>query len=207
MEHAEPQQLQPPRLSRNYATPTWVLPLAMVALLVLAGPLLGLLVSIPWTRVPELVTTEEASTAFALSLVTAVGSTVICVLLGTPLSLWLQQLSLRSARGRGGWLGRGGVAAIRLLVYAPLVLSPVVSGLAMIFFWGRRGLVGSWLDAHGIALAYTTAGVMMVQVFVALPFFVATTTTALGASPVMRHLMSRNFSAPRSAPNPASVTT
>lgn len=174
---------RPPRLRRNYGTPAWVVPLAAVALLVLAGPLLGLIISIPWDRVPELVTTEEATTAMTLSLVTAVISTGICVVLGTPLALWLRQLTLRSTLGRRRKMRRGGVAGMQLVIYAPLVLSPVVSGLAMIFFWGRRGLVGEWLDAQGIALAYTTAGVMMVQVFVALPFYVATTSTALAAIP------------------------
>ncbi|WP_462398384.1 ABC transporter permease [Corynebacterium falsenii] len=171
---------------RNLATPRWLLPFAVVGLLVVAGPLVGLVASIPWSQVPQLVSTQEPRQAFVLSLVTATVSTVVCVVLGFPLSLWLRRwFALADRRGSGPLSGfsKAAVAAMQLLVYAPLVLSPVVSGLAMIFFWGRRGIVGGWLDSVGIHLAYTTLGVMMVQVFVSLPFFVATTVTALTAIP------------------------
>lgn len=171
---------------RNLATPRWLLPFAVVGLLVVAGPLVGLVASIPWSQVPQLVSTQEARQACVLSLVTATVSTVVCVVLGFPLSLWLRRwFALADRRGSGPLSGfsKAAVAAMQLLVYAPLVLSPVVSGLAMIFFWGRRGIVGGWLDSVGIHLAYTTLGVMMVQVFVSLPFFVATTVTALTAIP------------------------
>ena len=161
---------------RNWATPTLLLPFAVLAMVVIAGPLVGLLVTIPWARVPELVTTEEAVTSFRLSVLTASASTVVCIALGTPLALWLRQWG----RQRPHIVG-----IVELLVYAPLVLSPVVSGLAMVFFWGRRGLLGEWLDGVGIPIAYSTWGVVVVQVFVSLPFFVATLATALRAIPVL----------------------
>src|SRR5699024_10615183 len=72
---------------------------------------------------------------------------------------------------------------IQLAVYAPLVLSPVVSGLALVFFWGRPGLLGPLLERAGWSVAYTTLGVVVVQVFVALPFVVATAVTALRSVP------------------------
>ena len=161
---------------RNWATPTLLLPFAVLAMVVIAGPLVGLLVTIPWARLPELVTTEEAVTSFRLSVLTASASTVVCIALGTPLALWLRQWG----RQRPHIVG-----IVELLVYAPLVLSPVVSGLAMVFFWGRRGLLGEWLDGVGIPIAYSTWGVVVVQVFVSLPFFVATLATALRAIPVL----------------------
>ena len=165
--------------TRNHAAPTWLLPIVVLALLILVGPLVGLLVSIPWARLPELIAAPQARQAFTLSLWTSVVSTAACIVLGLPLALWLRRLAQRFPRSPGSWL----VGALQLLVYAPLVLSPVVSGLAMIFFWGRRGMVGQWLDAAGFPVAYSTAGVLLVQVFVALPFFVATTITALNAIP------------------------
>ena len=145
-------------------------------MVVIAGPIVGLLVTIPWSRLPQLVTTDEAVTSFRLSVLTASASTVVCIALGTPLALWLRQW----ARQRPQLVG-----VLELMVYAPLVLSPVVSGLALVFFWGRRGLVGEWLDNMGIPIAYSTWGVVVVQVFVSLPFFVATLATALRAIPIL----------------------
>ena len=161
---------------RNWATPTGLLPFAFIAMVVIAGPIVGLLVTIPWSRLPQLVTTDEAVTSFRLSVLTASASTVVCIALGTPLALWLRQW----ARQRPQLVG-----VLELMVYAPLVLSPVVSGLALVFFWGRRGLVGEWLDNMGIPIAYSTWGVVVVQVFVSLPFFVATLATALRAIPIL----------------------
>ena len=161
---------------RNWATPTSLLPFAFIAMVVIAGPIVGLLVTIPWSRLPQLVTTDEAVTSFRLSVLTASASTVVCIALGTPLALWLRQW----ARQRPQLVG-----VLELMVYAPLVLSPVVSGLALVFFWGRRGLVGEWLDNMGIPIAYSTWGVVVVQVFVSLPFFVATLATALRAIPIL----------------------
>ncbi|AGP31570.1 sulfate/molybdate transport system, permease component [Corynebacterium terpenotabidum Y-11] len=148
--------------------------LALVAVLLLFGPLVALLLNIPWNRAVELVTAEEAVEAFALSLTTAMVSTTLCIVFGLPLSLWLADIMRRRPR-----LGD----VLQLIIYAPLVLSPVVSGLALVFFWGRRGLVGGYLDDIGIRVAFTSLAVIVVQVFVALPFFVSTTVTALRGIP------------------------
>ncbi|WP_420099790.1 molybdate ABC transporter permease subunit [Corynebacterium sp.] len=149
--------------------------IALVAVLLLVGPLLALLLNIPWGRAVELVTDPAAVQSLTLSLSTAVAATALCVVLGLPLSMWLVEL-VRRHPGRG--------EAVQLVVYAPLVLSPVVSGLALVFFWGRRGLLGSWLGDIGVHVAYTSLAVIVVQVFVSLPFFVSTTVTALRGIPV-----------------------
>ena len=126
-----------------------------------------------------MVTADEATEAFGLSLTTALVSTVLCVVLGLPLSLWMVDMMRRHPR-----IGD----ALQLIIYAPLVLSPVVSGLALVFLWGRHGLVGEWLDdTFGLRVAFTSLAVIVVQVFVSMPFFVSTTVTSLrGVPPVVQ---------------------
>lgn len=157
------------------AVPAALACIALAAVVLLAGPLVALLLNIPWDRAVELVTAPAAVQSLTLSLATASAATVLCIVLGLPLSVWLAELTRRHP-------GRGEV--VQLVVYAPLVLSPVVSGLALVFFWGRRGLVGSWLGEFGVHVAYTSLAVVVVQVFVSLPFFVSTTVTALRGIPV-----------------------
>lgn len=156
------------------AFPLWLLALAIPAVIVIAGPMLGLLLNIPWTKALQLVTAPDVLTSLGLSLSTATVATVLSGLLGVPLAAWLAQLQRRNP---------GLSQLIQLAVYAPLVLSPVVSGLALVFFWGRPGVLGPLLERTGLQVAYTTVGVVVVQVFVALPFVVATAVTALRSVP------------------------
>ncbi|MGP9759283.1 molybdate ABC transporter permease subunit [Corynebacterium sp. AOP12-C2-36] len=171
-----------PRKARNTgshpvtAVPAAVAGVALLSVLLLLGPLVALLLNIPWARAVELVTDPATVQSLTLSLSTALVATVLCVVLGLPLSLWLVELLRRHPR-------RGDV--VQVVIFAPLVLSPVVSGLALVFFWGRRGLVGQWLEGLGLHVAYTSLAVVVVQVFVALSFFVATTATALRAIPTV----------------------
>ncbi|MBF4552896.1 ABC transporter permease subunit [Corynebacterium sp. DSM 45110] len=162
------------RAGRNFGVPRRLLVFALCGIFMLIGPLVGLLVSIPWLRLPELAGSAEARSALQLSLVTSATSTLICALLGIPLALWLRRWERRSATLAG---------MVQMVVYAPLVLSPVVSGLALTFLWGRRGLLGQWLDGVGVNVAYSMLGVVVVQVFVSLPFFVAMVAAALHAIP------------------------
>ena len=159
------------------SVPVVITLIGLAAVLLLLSPLLALLLNIPWDRTVELVTAPAAVQSLTLSLSTALVSTLLCVVLGLPLSVWLVEF----ARRHPGW---GQV--VQLIVYAPLVLSPVVSGLALVFFWGRRGVLGSWLDDAGVQVAYTSLAVIVVQVFVSMPFFVSTTVTSLrGVPPVV----------------------
>lgn len=98
--------------------------------------------------------------ALGLSLATTAVSMAVVIALGTPLAYLL-------ARRRFP-----GAAAVEALVDLPIVLPPAVAGIALLMAFGRRGIVGQWLDQGGITLGFTTAAVVMAQIFVAAPFYV-----------------------------------
>lgn len=148
---------------------------AFIGLLVIAGPLLGLFLNVPWSQLGT-VFTPQVMGAANLSLSTAALSTLICGLLGAPISLLLSKVLNRSRLHRFG-------AVLYAIIYTPVILSPVVSGLGLLFFWGRRGLIGSYLYQAGISIPFTSNAVIIAQTFVALPFFVATAVTTLQAIP------------------------
>lgn len=163
-----------PRVVPNLILPGWMLIPATVALLLVVAPILALVLNIPWGRSWALLTHPDALQTLGLSLSTAVVATILCTVLGFPLALALHHHGRNHPQG---------MAVVQLLVYAPLVLSPVVSGLALTYLWGRKGLVGQYLDQWGLPIAFTTAAVVLTQVFVALPFFVSTVVTALRGIP------------------------
>ncbi|WP_053714718.1 molybdate ABC transporter permease subunit [Saccharothrix sp. NRRL B-16348] len=147
-----------------------VLP-AVVGLAFLLVPLVGLLVRAPWGTLPARLLSPSVGEALRLSLVCASLATVVCLVLGVPLA-WLL--------ARGDVPGRG---VLRALVTVPLVLPPVVGGVALLFVLGRRGLVGQYLDAwFGVSLPFTTAGVVLAEAFVAMPFLVISVEGALRAA-------------------------
>ena len=148
---------------------------AFIGLLVIAGPLLGLFLNVPWSQLGT-VFTPQVMDAANLSLSTAAVSTLICGLLGAPISLLLSKVLNRSRLHRFG-------AVLYAIIYTPVILSPVVSGLGLLFFWGRKGLIGSYLYQAGISIPFTSNAVIIAQTFVALPFFVATAVTTLQAIP------------------------
>lgn len=165
--------------------PRWLLVASALAVLLVALPLLGLAVRIPWSDVPSLLTTDAARDAALLSLRTCAFSTVLCVLLGTPLAVLLSR-------------GHGPLAGIaRTVTVLPMVLPPVVAGLALLITFGRTGVVGRHLAVLGIEVGFSTVAVVMAQTFVALPFLVVAlegalrsvdarlerTAASLGASP------------------------
>jgi molybdate transport system permease protein len=138
------------------------------AFALVALPVVGLLLRADWPRMPELLTSEAALDALRLSLFTAAISTLLCVLLGGPLAVVL-------ARGR-----LRGLRLLRSVVLLPLVLPPVVGGLALLFLLGRTGLLGRRLDLwFGITIPFTTTAVVLAQTFVALPFLVVSLEGAL----------------------------
>ena len=137
-----------------------------VALFVL--PLLGLVLRAPWRNALQELAAPEVAQALRLSLICSVAATVASMLLGMPLA-WL--LARVDFRGRG---------LVRGLVMLPVVLPPVVGGVALLLAFGRRGIVGAWLDAaFGITLPFTTAGAVLAETFVAMPFFILTIEGAL----------------------------
>ena len=140
--------------------PRWLLlPAALGAAFVLL-PLVAIVAEVDWARFGELITSESSRAAFELSLRTSAASTVLCLLLGVPMALVLARMS---------FLGQ---AVLRALVLLPLVLPPVVGGLALLYTFGRRGLLGDTLEAWGIQIAFSTVAVVLAQTFVSLPFLV-----------------------------------
>ena len=135
------------------------MPAAVGALLVLL-PLAAMVGRVQWGSFVGLVTSESSRAALELSLRTSAVSTVLCVLLGVPMALVLARTSFRGQR------------LLRSLVLLPLVLPPVVGGIALLYTFGRRGLLGSHLDALGIQIAFSTTAVVIAQTFVSLPFLV-----------------------------------
>src|SRR5262249_55855272 len=142
--------------------------IAVVAICFFALPFLGLLWRAPWGEVWDVLSTSSAVTALRLSLVCSLWSTALSLFFGVPLA-WLL------ARGR--FRGQG---LVRALCTLSMVLPPVVGGVALFFALGRRGLVGQYLDQwFGITLPFTTAGVVLAQTFVSMPFLVLTVEAAL----------------------------
>ena len=147
--------------------PRWIsLPAAVGALFVIT-PLLAILLRIDWPHFIPLVTSESSRAALVLSLQTAAASTALCVLLGVPMAL---------ALARGDFPGR---SVLRALVLLPLVLPPVVGGIALLYTFGRQGLLGHHLEALGIRIAFSTTAVVLAQSFVSLPFLVVSLEGAL----------------------------
>lgn len=147
----------------------WMLVLPAVAGLVfLVLPLAGLLIRAPWPTLLERLAEPQVLEALRLSLVSATVATVVCLLLGVPLAWLLARVEFPGRR------------LVRALVTVPLVLPPVVGGVALLLVLGRRGLVGQWLEASfGITLPFTTAGVVVAEAFVAMPFLVISVEGAL----------------------------
>lgn len=144
---------------------------ALLAAVLLTIPLLGLLIRAPWPQAVAVLTSEATRSALVLSLVTATGSALLAVLFGVPLAWVLSRPGLPGA----GWL--------RALVTVPLVLPPVVGGVALFTVFGRSGLVGRPLyQLTGFALPFTPYAVVLAQTFVALPFLVLSVEGALRAA-------------------------
>lgn len=133
----------------------------MLGALLLVVPLAGLVARAPWSGLTRILTTPEVLDALWLSLLSAFLATAISLVLGVPLA-WVLARSTAP-----------GVRLLRALVTVPLVLPPVVGGVALLLVLGRNGLVGQWLDAwFGITLPFTTAAVVLAETFVAMPFLV-----------------------------------
>ena len=153
---------------RYAGIPRWIALPAACAVLFLLVPFIALLIRIDWVQFPHLFTQALASQALALSLRTCLASTLACIIVGLP-------LALVCARARDTWWSR----VLRSMVTLPMVLPPVVAGLALLITWGRRGLIGAYLQIFGINIAFTTVAVIMAQTFVSLPFFVSSLEGAL----------------------------
>ncbi len=157
-----------PRSSRSAAVPKALAIPAAVGLAFLVVPLVGLLVRAPWETLAASLGEPAVWQALRLSLICASLATAVSLVLGVPLA-WL--LARSQLPGR---------ALLRALVTVPLVLPPVVGGVALLLVLGRRGLIGQWIDQwFGITLPFTTPAVVLAETFVAMPFLVLSVEGAL----------------------------
>ncbi len=140
--------------------PRWVWVPAAVGAAFIMLPLLAMASRVDWGSFGALISSDSSRAALWLSLRTAAVSTVLCVLLGVPMALVLARTSFR------------GQALLRSLVLLPLVLPPVVGGIALLYTFGRQGLLGETIDVLGLQIAFSTTAVVIAQTFVALPFMV-----------------------------------
>lgn len=140
--------------------PGWIYLVAALGAMFILLPLAGMVAQVNWGQFGALVTSESSLAALALSLKTAVASTSLCIVLGVPLALLLARAQFFGQR------------LLRALVLLPLVVPPVVGGLALLYTFGREGLIGKSLSVVGINIAFSTVAVIMAQTFVALPFMV-----------------------------------
>lgn len=143
---------------------------ALLGLLFLLLPLLGLLVRAPWHGLPHLLGDSTVLQALRLSLISATSATALSVLLGVPLAWVVARMRFPGRR------------LVRALVTLPLVLPPVVGGVALLYAFGRKGVFGPALSALHVDLSFTTAGVVAAETFVAMPFLVVTVEGALSSS-------------------------
>lgn len=155
------------RGSRQVGLPAWLIVPAAVGALFLVLPLAAMLTRVEWGNLFGLISSDSSVAALELSLRTSSASTVLCVLFGVPLAMVLARTTFR------------GQQLLRSLVLLPLVLPPVVGGIALLYTFGRRGLLGHTFEVLGIQVAFSTTAVVMAQTFVALPFLVVSLEGAL----------------------------
>jgi molybdate transport system permease protein len=147
--------------------PAWVFVLAGAGALFVLLPLAAMVAKVNWGQFIPLITSESSLTALGLSLRTSAASTMLCIVLGVPLALVLARASFPGQR------------LLRAFVLLPLVLPPVVGGIALLYTFGRQGLLGLSLELAGIQIAFSTTAVVLAQTFVALPFLVVSLEGAL----------------------------
>jgi len=140
--------------------PRWLLLPAAVGAAFVLLPLVAIGATVRWGSLWSLITSESSLAALALSLKTSTAATAVCLLLGVPMALVLARTTFPGQR------------VLRSLLLLPLVLPPVVGGIALLYTFGRRGLLGHTFQVLGIHVAFTTTAVVLAQAFVALPFLV-----------------------------------
>ena len=148
------------RTSSYSGLPRWLYVPAVVGGVFVVLPLVAMAARVDWSEFVALVTSESSRAALKLSLLTSTAATVACVVLGVPMAMVLARTSFAGQR------------LVRSLVLLPLVLPPVVGGIALLYTFGRRGLLGQTFEVLGVQIAFSTTAVVLAQTFVALPFLV-----------------------------------
>ncbi|MFJ8971883.1 ABC transporter permease [Streptomyces anulatus] len=142
---------------------------ALLAVAFLMLPLVGILVRTSWGELGDHLTAEATTEALRLSLLVSLWALGLSLLLGVPLAWLLARVPFP------------GKASLRSLVLLPMVLPPTVGGVALLLAFGRRGLLGPWLeDTFGVTLPFHTSGAVLAATFVAMPFLVISLEGALG---------------------------
>jgi molybdate transport system permease protein len=149
-----------PKQPRYSGLPGWIFVPAGLGAVFIVLPLAAMATRVEWSEFFSLITSQSSVDALKLSLQTSTVSTLLCVALGVPMAMVLARASFP------------GQSLVRSLVLLPLVLPPVVGGIALLYTFGRKGLLGHSLDVLGIQIAFSTTAVVMAQTFVALPFLV-----------------------------------
>jgi molybdate transport system permease protein len=159
------------RARGNGGVPLPLLVPAALAVAFLVLPLIGLVVRAPWSTIGPQLAQEEVGQALRLSLLSATLATLVSMVLGVPLA-WV--LARSRIRGR---------SVLRALVTVPLVLPPVVGGVALFLVLGRTGILGAPLYEHlGVTIPFTPTAVVIAETFVAMPFLVISVEGALRAA-------------------------
>lgn len=154
---------------RGRGAPLLAVCLALVAVLFFTLPLLGLLGKIEWGSLWDNLTTQQAKDAIKLSVECSLWSTALALVFGVPLAYVLARVPFP------------GKAFVRALVVLPMVLPPVVGGVALLYAFGRtNGIVGPWIyDTFGWQFTFSKSGVVLAETFVAMPFLVITVEAGL----------------------------
>ncbi|MFN2594651.1 MAG: molybdate ABC transporter permease subunit [Actinomycetota bacterium] len=146
--------------------------LAAAGVAFFALPLVGLLVRSPWSQFGNQLSRSTTLDAAKLSIIVSLSAVAISAVLGFPVAWYLARSKARSLR------------FVRALVLIPMILPPVVGGIALFTAFGRNGLLGSALDALGISLPFTTGGAVLAAAFVSAPFFIITVEAGLRGADV-----------------------
>lgn len=142
-----------------------------VAAMFFVLPLAGLLWRAPWRSVASDLAAPDVRTALRLSLETSLAAVAVCLAFGLPLAWVLARLEFPGRR------------LLRALTVLPMVLPPVVGGIALLFAFGRRGIVGQYLERwFGVILPFSTKGAILAEAFVAMPFLVISVEGAIRAA-------------------------
>ena len=160
--------------------------LGLTASLLFVLPLLGIVLRIPWDTLLEQATSPAVLTALWISLTTSLAATALCLLFGVPLAWVLVRASFP------------GRELLRALTTLPVVLPPIVGGVALLLVFGREGFLGGPLYAWtGIQLPFSMAGTILAQTFVAMPFLVLSVSGALQSMDGRLEEAARTLSASR----------
>lgn len=149
-------------MNLRLGVPRWIVVVAALGALFILLPLAAMVAQVDWAGFVPLITSLASVDALLLSLRTSLLATAGCLVLGVPMAVVLARVPFR------------GRQVVRAIVLLPLVLPPVVGGLALLALYGRRGLLGGTVD-----VAFTTTAVVIAQTFVALPFLVLSLEGAL----------------------------